>query len=260
MSPDRTADVIGLRMEGPVARVVLQRPPVNAINPEWIGCLNRVLDEIGARGGVSVIHISSALKSFCAGADLKMMRELLSTPQGREDMVDLVRDIQKAFARLEDSSAVTLAEISGAALGGGLELALACDLRVAGDAARLGLPEASLGLLPGAGGTQRLPRIAGEAVARRLILGAEVIDGAEAARLGVVHWVRPEGELAAWTADLAARMGGLPVEALAACKRCIAAALDPTLDGFEMELTETRRLHDEPETQARVRAFLGGQG
>ncbi len=251
--------MIGLTIEGAVARVVLERPPVNAINGEWIESLTRVLWEIDTRGGVSVIHIRSGLKSFCAGADLKMMRDLLNSSGGRDAMVAEVRNIQDVFARLENSSAVSVAEIGGAALGGGLELALACDLRVAAEDASLGLPEASLGLLPGAGGTQRLPRIAGIAVARRLILGAEVIDGAEAARLGVVHWAYPGDRLASATDDLVTRIGGFPAEALAAAKRCLAAAGDPAGDGFELELGETRALHDVAETRSRVGAFLARQ-
>ena len=90
-----------------------------------------------------------------------------------------------------------LAEIGGAAMGGGFELALACDLRIAANEAKVGLPEVRLGLIPGAGGTQRLTRLCGPALANRLILGAEVLDGATAAALGVVHWSAPRAELAA---------------------------------------------------------------
>ena len=248
--------MISLDITAQVATVVLDRAPVNAINEQWIAGLNSALDRIEADGGVSVVHIKSALRAFCAGADLKLMENLLDTPDGCDAMIGVVRDIQLVLARLEAIGAVSVAEIGGAALGGGLEMALACDLRVAGENARLGLPEAGLGLLPGAGGTQRLGRITGEAVARRLILGAEVIDGREAARLGLVQWVRPDGQLAAWTAGLVARLGALPAQALAASKRCIAAARDQTIDGYALELEETRRLHDHVDTQARIRAFL----
>ncbi|HSG94398.1 MAG TPA: enoyl-CoA hydratase/isomerase family protein, partial [Afifellaceae bacterium] len=205
---------------------------------------------------ISVVHFKSALRTFCAGADLNLMRALLVTPEGRNAMVAVVRRIQDAFSRLEAMPMVSVAEIGGAALGGGLELALACDLRVAGESARLGLPEAGLGLVPGAGGTQRLPRICGEAVARRLILGAEVVDGSEAGRLGLVQWVMPDDQLADWTQSLVARLAALPGPALAACKSCIAATVDGSPEGYDRELQVTRELHGQAETQRRIRAFL----
>ena len=117
-------------------------------------------------------------------------------------------------------------------MGGGLELALACDLRVAAVDARLGLPEVRLGLLPAAGGTQRLTRLCGQGTAKRLILGAELIDGAEALRLGLVQWTQPREQLARWSRELAARVADMPKAALGASKRCIAAAHDPACDGF----------------------------
>jgi enoyl-CoA hydratase/carnithine racemase len=164
--------------------------------------------------------------------------------------------MQRLYERLEAAPLATLAEIAGAALGGGLELALACDFRVAATDAPIGLPEASLGLVPGAGGTQRLTRLAGPGVAKRLILGAEVIDGAQAERLGIVQWARPRAELAAWTGELAVRLAAMPKAALAANKRCIAAATDPDRDGYADELFETRALYDHPETRDKVHAFL----
>jgi len=155
------------------------------------------------------------------------------------------------LARLERLPQVTLAEIGASALGGGLELALSCDLRVASEEARLGLPETRLGLLPGAGGTQRLARIAGEATAKRLIFGAEVVSGAQAAALGIVQWAVPAAELAARARAIAGDIAALPAAALAEAKRCIAAA-----NGYELELEATARLLAQDETRARVRAFL----
>jgi enoyl-CoA hydratase len=222
--------------------------------------LNETIETIENTPEVSVVHIRSTQKAFCAGADLAMMKGLLETPEGKDEMIAFVRRIQQMLLRLEKISAVTVAEIGRAALGGGLELALACDLRVAADSVKLGLPEANLGLLPGAGGTQRLTRICGEPVARRMILGAEVITGMEAKTLGVVQWSVPADQLSQWTLDLVKRLGTLPVHALAACKRCIAAALDDSIDGYELELTETRKLHDVPESQQRIQAFLDKSG
>ena len=248
--------MISLTIDTPVATVVLDRPPVNAISDEWLEKFNAVLDKVSAGGEISVLHIRSSLKTFCAGADLNLMRALLVSPEGRNAMVGVVRRIQNVFARLEALPAVSVAEIGGAALGGGLELALACDLRVAGHYVRLGLPEAQLGLVPGAGGTQRLPRICGEAVARRLILGAEVVDGQEAARLGLVQWAVPDEGLADWTQALVRRLATLPGPALAACKSCIAVPFEGSPAGYDRELQVTRELHGLAETQRRIQAFL----
>jgi len=257
--PDRN-DAISLSIDTRIARLVLERSPVNAFNDVFVGDLGKALDQVEAQGDLSVLHIKSGLDVFSAGADLELMRECLATPEGRDRMIEVVRELQHVFERIENLAVVTIAEIGGAALGGGLELALACDLRVASEKAKLGLPETSLGLLPAAGGTQRLPRICGEATARRLMLGAEVIEGTEAHRLGLVQWVVSADELSSWTAGLADRLGSMPAEALASCKRCIAASLDPSVDGYELELTETRRLNDVAETQVRVRSFLKKSG
>jgi len=250
--------VIELSIEPPAAVATMRRPPVNAINEAWVEDLNRVVDEVEGHNGVSVLHIRSAQKVFCAGADLGMVRELLQASAGRDTMISVTRSFQAVFSRLEKSPLVTVAEIGGAAMGGGLELALACDFRVAGETVELGLPEARLGLLPAAGGTQRMSRVCGDAVARRLILGAEVIDGREALRLGLVQWAVPMDALAAWTRDLVDRLGTLSSSAIAACKRCIGAFLDGSVDGFERELIESRHLLDEAETRRRVLAFLEG--
>jgi len=253
-------DAIGLSIDGRIASLVLERPPVNAFNDVFIEALNRALDQVEAQSDLSLLHIKSGLDVFSAGADLQLIRDCLATPEGRDKMIETVRELQGVFARIENMTAVSIAEIGGAAVGGGLELALACDLRVASEQAKLGLPEAGLGLIPAAGGTQRLTRICGEAVARRLILGAEVVDGAEALRLGLVQWVVAAEELASWTARLTVRLGSMPAEALAASKRCIAAASDRSVDGYELELTETRRLHDVAETQQRIQSFLAKSG
>jgi enoyl-CoA hydratase/carnithine racemase len=173
-------------------------------------------------------------------------------------MYEYVAAIQRLYRRIEQLPQVTLAEIGGAAMGGGLELALACDLRVAGEDVKLGLPEAGLGLIPGAGGTQRLTRLCGRPLAARLILGAEIITGEVARELGVVQWAVPKTELPAMAADLAQRVAALPAAALAWSKACIAAAGEPGEDGYRDELEGTRRLLTDAETRQRVAAFFAG--
>jgi enoyl-CoA hydratase len=240
--------MISLEREGPLAVATLARSPVNAINEAWLARLEAVMDGIS---DAAVLLLRSDQKAFCAGADLELMRSRFDAAAGRAQMVALAREMQRVFARLERLPQVTLAEIGGAAMGGGLELALACDLRIASQDARLGLPEVNLGLLPGAGGTQRLPRVAGEAVAKRLILGAEVVSGKDANALGIVQWAVPAGELAVRARALALEIAAMPAAALAEAKACIG---EP--DGYARELEATARLLECGETRQRVRAFL----
>ena len=135
---------------------------------------------------------------------------------------------------------------------------MACDLRIAAAEAKLGLPEVRLGLIPGAGGTQRLTRLCGPATAARLILGAEILDGAAASELGVVHWAVPRVELAQRAAEIVRGIASLPAAALAASKACIAAAGHSDRGGYTDELEFTRLLLNNAETRQRVQAFLAG--
>jgi enoyl-CoA hydratase/carnithine racemase len=246
---------ITLRVEGPLATATFARAPVNAIDEAWLARFDEVLASLEGSTGLAALHLRSSERAFCAGADLALMRSRFGSSEGCGRMVAFVREMQRVYARLERLPLVTIAEIGGPALGGGLELALACDLRIASEEARVGLPEARLGLLPGAGGTQRLARIAGEATAKRLILRAEVVSGAEAAALGLVHWAVPAAQLRARAREIASEAAALPAEALAHCKRCIGAPLSG-IDGYDAEVQGTAALLASSETQRRVRQFL----
>jgi len=250
------APLIVAQRSGTVLVVTLQRAPVNAINDALLAQLEAVLDEVEADDTLAVLHLRSACKVFCAGADLALIRSCVATAQGRETMLATVRRMQRVFARLEALDCVTLAELGGAALGGGFELALACDLRIAATEARVGLPEVGLGLLAAGGGTQRLTRLVGHGLARRLILGAETPAGDEAQALGLVQWAVPRERLADEAAALARRYGAMPRLAFAENKRCIALAGVPGEVGYAAEIDATRRLYQHPETKRRVAAFL----
>jgi len=242
-----------------VAVIVMSAPPVNALSQAWLDGLGAQLDRLAARTDWKILHLRSDQKAFCAGADLKEMRARFEAPDGPDRTYAYVAAIQRLYARIEALPQVTLAEIAGAALGGGLELALVCDLRIAALEAKLGLPEVSLGLIPGAGGTQRLPRLLGRGHAGRLILGAEVVDGAVAHALGLVQWTCPRAEIADRAAAIARRIASLPAAALLAAKACIAAASEPGRGGFTDELEATRGLQTDAETRARVERFLAGE-
>ncbi len=248
--------MLAVERSGRLLVATLARPPVNAIDAALLARLDALLDEAEADDGVSLVHVRSAQKVFCAGADLALMRACIAGAAGAEAMIGVVRDMQRVFARIERAPFVTLAEIGGAAFGGGLELALACDLRVAAHEAKLALPEVGLGLVPAAGGTQRLTALCGPAVSRRLILGAETIDGIEAERLGLVQWSAPAVALADFAAELAARIASHPRAALVANKHCIALAAAGSAEGFAAEIAATRTLYAAPQTLERVGAFL----
>ncbi len=241
-----------------IATLTLSRPPVNAISEEWLRLFDAKLDDLAARRDWKVLHIRSDQKVFCAGADLVEVRARMEAHAGPDEMYAYVAGIQRLYARIERLPQVTLAEIGGAAMGGGLELALACDLRIAAVEAKLGLLEIRLGLIPGAGGTQRLTRLCGRPVAARLILGAETLDGSDACDLGIVHWAVPRAELPRRSIEITRGVAGLPAAALAAGKACIAAAGEPGRGGFSDELEATRQLLTDAETRRRVQAFLDG--
>jgi enoyl-CoA hydratase/carnithine racemase len=242
-----------------VATLTLSRAPVNAISEEWMRRFDGELDALAARDDWKVLHLRSDQKVFCAGADLREVQAFMQMADGPDRMYAFVANIQRLYARIERIDRVTLAEIGGAAMGGGLELALSCDLRVAAAEAKIALPEARLGLIPAAGGTQRLTRLCGPSAAARLILGAEVLDGMAAREFGVVQWAYPRAELAERTREIARRVAELPVAALVGCKACMATAREPGRGGFSDELEVTRRLLTNKETQQRVTAFLAGQ-
>ena len=241
---------------GAILELTMARAPVNAVNREWIDGFGAILDDLGRQQDIAVLLIRSSQRSFSAGADLKLMHDCFATEDGPGRMIETVRRMQRLFDRIEALPQVVIAEIGGAAHGGGFELALACDLRVAGDSVPLGLPEARLGLLPGAGGTQRLSRLAGPGIARRLILMAEVITGAQARDLGLVQWAVPDDQLPAFANGVADRIATLSPAALAACKHCFSAADAPIGSGMLIELLETHKLFNAADTRRRVKAFL----
>jgi len=241
-----------------VATIVMRSAPVNALSGAWIAGFVQRIDELAGRDDWKVLHIRSDQKVFCAGADLKEMRARFDAADGPNRTYAYVASIQRLYRRIEMLPQVTLSEIGGAALGGGFELALSCDLRIAAFEAKVGLPEVKLGLIPGAGGTQRLTRLAGRGLANRLILTGEAIDGAEAQRLGIVQWSCPKSELVSHAAEIARNIAALPRPALAAAKRCIAAASEPGRGGFSDELEATYGLQTDPETRERVKDFLAG--
>ncbi len=247
--------MIRLENAGAAATIIMSRAPVNAIDPSFVAAFEGILDEI-EKTKPTIVVLRSDQKCFCAGADLALIRRYFAAPGGTEAMVAYVRTLHTLFNRLEALDAVTLAVIDGPALGGGLELALSCDLRIASTRAKLGLPEARVGMIPGAGGTQRLPRLCGPGVAARLILGGEIVDGTEAALLGIAQWAAEAGELTTRIDEIVKRIAGLSRPALIASKSCIAAWFDPNEDGYARELEQPWHLMKTEEARSRIDAFF----
>ncbi|CAL4967953.1 unnamed protein product [Urochloa decumbens] len=178
----------------------LERPEVkNAINWDVMGRLRSAIQKIQADATAKVVLVASSVPgAFCAGADLKERRLMSSSEVG-----EYAGSLRSTFSSFEALPIPTIAVIEGAALGGGLELALSCDLRICGENAELGLPETGLAIIPGAGGTQRLPRIVGVSRAKELIFTGRRCDAAEAVRMGLANYCVPAGEAYQKALDIA---------------------------------------------------------
>lgn len=248
--------MLNVTRRGAIAVLTLDRPPVNAIDDDMIVAVHRVLDTLVADSGFQVLHLRSAGKVFAAGADLALIRRWQDAPSPGGALSAYIDRLQALYQRIESLAQVTVCEIAGAAMGGGYELALSCDLRIAAEEARIGLPEVGLGLIPGAGGTQRLTRLCGRGVASRIILGAEPVDGRTAATLGMVDWVFPRAELAERAQLIVDRLAAMPAHAQQVAKQCIRGFADTGMLGFQLERDLGGALLDSPRTQQLVREFL----
>ena len=226
---------------GRVARLTLVNPPLNLVTGELLDELNEALAllEGAAPGDVRAIVVTGVgERAFSAGSHVGEF-EAQRGPGGRERL-ELE---ERTSTRLAALPMPTIAAIEGNALGGGLELALACDLRVASARAKLGLPEVRLAVIPGAGGTQRLPRVVGLARAKELILTGRVLDADEAARIGLVHEVVPAGEAVNRATEIGEEIAARGPIAVREAKRLLDDALDRTLqDGLDAELEASLRV------------------
>jgi enoyl-CoA hydratase len=248
--------MLAVNRRGAIAELTLDRPPVNAIDDAMIAALHGALDELSLSSDFQVLHIRSAGKVFAAGADLSLIRAWKDAPSPGGALSAYIERLQGLYHRLESLPQVTLCEIAGAAMGGGYELALSCDLRIAADEAKIGLPEVGLGLIPGAGGTQRLTRLCGRGVAARVILTAEPIDGRTAASLGMVEWSVPRAGIADKARAIADRLATMPAHAQKVAKQCIRGFGDTGVLGFQLERDLGGALLDSPRTQQLIHEFL----
>jgi enoyl-CoA hydratase len=205
--------------------LTLRQPPVNALSTELLAELGRVFEALEAASETRAVILTGDGTYFSAGADLKEMVGI-----DAERAVRTVAEGHRLLGRIAAFPAPTIAAINGLAVGGGLELALACDLRICGDAAKLGAPEVNYGLFPAYGGTQRLPRLVGAAKARELIFTAGLVPAAEALRIGLVNRTVPSGQELRAARDLAHTIAQKAPRAVRAAKRAITEGLGHSLE------------------------------
>ncbi len=225
-------DTVSVKREPPLGWIYLNRPDkLNAINETMIEELRHVVEEMERDSDVKVIIISGVGKAFCAGADISYFKTL--TPEtawffakkGRE-LMDAIENVRKPV----------IAMINGYALGGGLEIAMACDIRIASEEAQMGLPEITLGIYPGFGGTQRLPRLVGKGKALEMMFTGDRIPAKEAERIGLVERVIPKEKLEEETRNLASKIASQSSVSLSEIKTVVNKGLESPLDsGLNME-------------------------
>ena len=247
------SEKIKVAIDGNIATVIIDNPAANTWDRESLPALKEVVGKLNADLNVYALVLTGAgEKFFSAGADLNQFAS------GDADVARAVSDaFGKAFEALADFRGVSIAAINGFAMGGGLEVALACDIRIAEEQAALALPEARVGLLPCAGGTQRLSQLVGEGWAKRMILCGERIGAQQAQTLGLVEEVVPAGEALPTATALAAKVGNQSPSSVAACKRLIHSARNIAIaTGLAAERDEFVALFSTEDQQEGTNAFL----
>jgi enoyl-CoA hydratase/carnithine racemase len=250
---------IRTEVEDRIAVLTIDHPPVNSFNKQVVTELDAAIDQLMADDEVKAIVITGAgTNAFVAGADIPEIKELIENPgddyaEARE-FLERGQDVNR---KIETATKPIIAAINGFCLGGGLELAMACHMRICSDRARLGQPEINLGLIPGWGGTQRLPRIVGKAKALEMILTGDMIRAQEAYRIGLVNKVVPDGAILKEARGLARKI-------VSKSECCIAAALQAVTEGLEagieggldIEKEQFVALADTEDIREGVSAFL----
>lgn len=245
-------DIVRLEVADGVGTIVLDRPKMNALDAAMQHRLVEVAEEAAERDDVKAVIVWGGERVFAAGADVKEMAEMSYT-----DMAAHVRLLQKFSRALAAIPKPTVAAITGFALGGGLETALCCDFRVVADNARLGFPEITLGIIPGAGGTQRLPRLVGPAKAKDLIFSGRQVRAEEALAIGLADRVVPADEVLATAQALVAPFVTGPSQALRAAKEAVDKGLETDLGtGLDIEAQLFAGLFATQDQKAGMRSFV----
>lgn len=243
--------VIGLERQGTIAVLTLNNPPLNVLTDELLNQVNEAIDHINQEQEIRAIVLRAAgEKAFAAGADIRQFPSLT-----KETGISLVEKGKNIFGKLANGKPVICA-VHGLALGAGLELVLACDIRIAEESVKMGLPETGLGILPGYAGTQRLARLVGPGKAKELILSGELLSGKEAYEAGLVERVVPKGEAFDNALTLAKKIAEKAPIAVANAKRAIDEGLELSLSaGQDLETQLFSELAETQDMQEGVKAF-----
>jgi enoyl-CoA hydratase len=236
-----------------VLTILLQRPPANALGLPIVEGLNAALDHADATPEIQVIVVASRVDGFfAAGADIKHMGKI-----DAEAFAAYGAALRAPLNRLARPECVSIAAVDGLALGGGLELALACTMRIGSRRSSYGLPEVKLGLIPGAGGTQRLPRVVGRGRALDIMLTARTVEAEEAHAIGLIDRLVDEGQAEAAARELAGRLRGLSQPALRSVIRTVDMSYTLSLnEGLKRETREVNKLFEDGEGAEGLAAFL----
>ena len=253
MAPDAAAPLVRYERDGPIALLTIDHPPVNVLSAGVLAALTDALDRAREDLGARVVVLAGAAeRAFAAGANI---REI--APMGPAEARLHGGRGQATTRAIERLPLPVIAAVHGSCLGGGCEIALACDFVIASEEAVFGQPEINLGVMPGWGGTRRLPRRIGTARARSWILTGRPVPAREALAQGLLHQVVPRGELLATAVALGRELAQKPATALAAAKYAILNAADPGLDdGLGYELALWAELFGTPDQKAGMAAFL----
>jgi len=246
-------EYLSCNVDNGVATLVLNHPPVNALTPPILTQLEALFDGMAKDDRVKVIVLTGTGRVFIAGADIKVIAAIASSQEGNE----MALRGQAVLNKIESCDKPVIAAINGTCLGGGLELALCCHIRLAAEGARLGQPEINLGIIPGFGGTQRLTRLLGSSKALELILTGDVISASEAKALGLVSQVISADDLQRQVQGLARRIASKGQLAVRAALRSVRGSLDLGLrEGLVREAQLFGDLCDSEDKREGVWAFL----
>jgi len=244
-------ELILVEREAPIATITLNRPKVlNALSPELMAEVSEALTELDEDEAIRAVVLTGGQRVFAAGADIGDMAE-------RSPVEQLLRDQTGRWSKLTSFTKPLIAAVNGYALGGGSEVALMCDLIVAGDTARFGQPEVNLGIIPGGGGTQRWPRLAGKHVAMEMVLLGTQISAQRAHELGLVNWVVPPEATIDFAQRIARQLAEKPPLAVRLGKESVNRALETTLaEGLAVERKNFYFLFASEDQKEGMKAFL----
>ncbi|HSP22593.1 MAG TPA: enoyl-CoA hydratase [Planococcus sp. (in: firmicutes)] len=248
------AQIVHIEKAEGYAVVTIANPPMNVISSQVFKELDNAFGELGEDASVNAVILTGQGENvFAAGADIKEFPYLIGQPALKAKFMET----HEILNRLERFEKPVIALLNGLTFGGGCELALCCDIRIAEDHAQIGLPEITLGLFPGGGGTQRLPRLVGEAKAKELMFTGQAVSAGEAEKIGLVNKVVTKGRGMEAARKMAARIGGFSLPALSRIKKAVGEGMELTVgQGVELEAALFEEVFQTADVREGVQAFI----